>query len=96
MQISSEWYSFTKCARQFNYFEFVFVFSVKKEVVEQSDDADARKRKLSETSGALDNTMESVPESKEKKKKKKDKEREKVAESEEAPITEETAAVKVN
>ena len=40
--------------------------------------------------------MESVPESKEKKKKKKDKEREKVAESEEAPITEETAAVKVN
>lgn len=49
---------------------------------------------MSETSGVLDATSESVPESKEKKKKKKDKEREKAVENE-TLITEEAEVVKV-
>ncbi len=71
-----------------------FYLSVKKEVLEQSDDAEARKRKLSETGGVFDVTSESVPESKEKKKKKKDKEREKAVENE-ILVTEEAEVVKV-
>ncbi|EFX70431.1 hypothetical protein DAPPUDRAFT_228342 [Daphnia pulex] len=50
--------------------------NVKKEKVEPTEDADARKRKLSETTAAADPLSESMTETKEKKKKKKDKERE--------------------
>ncbi|XP_046454908.1 H/ACA ribonucleoprotein complex subunit 4-like isoform X3 [Daphnia pulex] len=50
--------------------------NVKKEKVEPTEDAEARKRKLSETSAVADPLSESMTETKEKKKKKKDKDRE--------------------
>lgn len=55
---------------------YVDLNNVKKEKVEQSDDIEDRKRKLSETSMVAESPLESMPETKEKKKKKKDKERE--------------------
>lgn len=61
------------CIKFFN--NITFFCSVKKEKVELTEDAEARKRKLSETSAVADPLSESMTETKEKKKKKKDKDR---------------------